>query len=359
MALNIVEEGSSIQEVINNSKPGDTILVESGIYNEALFIDKNVDDEKLNNLHIIANGKDVIITGECIGDIVNGCYFYNVSGCEIKGFNIKCFSENGIKIENDLENIGYNRVLECCIYCCDKNGIEIKDSKGNLLDNNEISKCKNDGIRINENSIANRCTCNVIYCIKKLGIKCSGDDNVIIASQICNLEHNSGNVGICNEGENCLFYDNTVFNCCGDCIESCNSNNIFICNDCRESQKRGIDIHCGINNCLLKNAVCNCCGTGIKTDSDYDIIDCNGVSKCCDNGLELADEVTGCIVINNNLYNNCEFDIKAPEDEEPMIENVIIKNNCRTSSPPYICAKCRCCPCRRCGYCVNNKQMSF
>jgi parallel beta-helix repeat protein len=86
-----VHGGESIQRVIDHAAPGDTIFVESGIYNEQILIDKR--------LHLA--GEDAIITGGIV---------LNADESSVEGFRITG-ADVGITVNSDSNIIKNNIVV--------------------------------------------------------------------------------------------------------------------------------------------------------------------------------------------------------------------------------------------------------
>lgn len=95
----VVRPGQSIQAAVDQARPGDTILVEPGVYREAVHITKSrvsllgvLDGQSvvLENPHGISNG--IVIGG------LDDC-FHRVGGNEVAGFEVKGFKISGIAVE--------------------------------------------------------------------------------------------------------------------------------------------------------------------------------------------------------------------------------------------------------------------
>lgn len=80
----VVSPGSSIQAALDNAQPGDRVLIEPGVYQEALVVDK--DGIRLSGR---GQGGDVVL--ENPGGADNGIFALDVSDLEIENLTIRDF----------------------------------------------------------------------------------------------------------------------------------------------------------------------------------------------------------------------------------------------------------------------------
>ena len=117
------KEGTfSIQKLINDASPGDTIHIPSGIYYETITINKP--------LNIIGKNKEnTIIDGKNDGNVI--CI--EVDNVEITNFTIRnsggYLDDAGIKIISD------NNLIKDCVLYRTKTGIYLDETKNNLISN--------------------------------------------------------------------------------------------------------------------------------------------------------------------------------------------------------------------------------
>lgn len=149
------ENYTSIQEAVNNSQNGDTIVVSPGIYIENVNVNKeiaiisktDVSGDRLNRTYVIGavptndvfsiNSNNVKITGFHIMGGPSGINAYQEVGLYLEGVQ-NCSLSNNTLMLNDV-------------------GIGLNNSQGNFLDNNRISLGSTGIIlsRSNENKLSN------------------------------------------------------------------------------------------------------------------------------------------------------------------------------------------------------------
>ncbi|RPJ79708.1 MAG: PKD domain-containing protein [Alphaproteobacteria bacterium] len=125
----IVHNGESIQAAVDNSKPGDTIVVEPGTYTEKISI-------HTDNLAIRS------MSGNPDNTLMQGPEVFNIYANKItvKGFSIKGTGTSGAIIVSDWMS---NCKLENNKFSNYQNGIDLSiNGFGNIIQNNSITNCK-------------------------------------------------------------------------------------------------------------------------------------------------------------------------------------------------------------------------
>jgi parallel beta-helix repeat protein len=126
--ITVPDEYFSIQEAINNSKPGDTIFVKSGIYFERIVVDKN-------GLRLVGENRDTTIIDGCgAGNAV----YVEANNTELSDFTVQnsgCnFTDSGIYLNHSFNtSISNNKVSNNNL------GIYLSSSPNSILRNNNMT----------------------------------------------------------------------------------------------------------------------------------------------------------------------------------------------------------------------------
>jgi parallel beta-helix repeat protein len=261
----IVHNGESIQDTASNSRPGDAIIVEPGVYKEQ--ISTYIDD--LTIMSQSGNPDDTIIEGSGLAIWASNI---TVKGFTLKGNN----SDSGIAVldregECHIEN---NKILNYA------SGIEIPvGSTFNIISSNKISNCQ-EGITVSE-GFENSVSINeVSNCQSGITFR-EGNGNTIRNNKVSNCQ--SGITYM--EGFENAVNNNEISNC-GDGINMGNGD--------AASSEIGTRVE---NNIITKNNV----GISVGGIEGGYVIAGNTISSN-KNGYE--DYTTGGNLIYNNYFNN-------------------------------------------------------
>lgn len=134
MAIFTVFPGTNaIQNAVNNlATPGDIILVNEGVYNEAVTI-------TTDNIRLVTANNKVFLDGN--NTLENGFTLNGVTGVEINGFNIANYTSDGI----DINDSNFNLITRNKITKVNGDGIDLNSGTGNLIFNNTIENIGDDG----------------------------------------------------------------------------------------------------------------------------------------------------------------------------------------------------------------------
>lgn len=260
-----VHSGESIQDAVSNSRPGDVIIVEPGVYKEQ--ISTYVDDLTIMSQSEVPD--DTIIEG-------SGFSIW-ASNITLKGFTLKGNdSESGISVF-DREGkcrIENNKILNYA------SGIDIPiGSTLNIISSNKISNCQ-EGITVSE-GFENTASINeVSNCQSGITFR-EGNGNIIRNNKVSNCQ--SGITYM--EGFENTISNNEISNC-GDGINMGNGD--------ADSSEIGTHVE---SNFITKNDV----GISVGGIEGGYIITGNTISSN-KNGYE--DSTTGGNLIYNNYFNN-------------------------------------------------------
>jgi len=224
---------TSIKEALNNSNPGDTIEVYSGIYYEHRIRIETEDITIKGISHELGVGNDIgkpFIDGEGFDYVIE---IRNSNNVTIKGFCIEnggkyCISNLVILNKADnciITNNEISRTGLYCIFCRESNNVKILNNnisnssmssgicfykgKNNTLANNIIYMMEQNGIRLwnsNHNSIEN----NSITECKYDAISVQGSNNIIKHNKIDNNTNGVSINGNFNLVEQNNFINNNI-----------------------------------------------------------------------------------------------------------------------------------------------------
>lgn len=130
---------TSVQQAVNNSVDGDTILVNKGVYVENVDVDK-----KLTIISKSGNPEDTIVQALSPGDHI---FHVTANNVTIKGFSlINSSSGSGIY----LDSVQYNTIANNHLQA-NEIGIHLWHANNNILINNTVSDNNWAGIRLSPN----------------------------------------------------------------------------------------------------------------------------------------------------------------------------------------------------------------
>ena len=304
----IVDQNESIQAAIDGARPGDTILVSGGIYNESLIINKTLLLLGIGMPEIDSGEDEVAVNLSAGGSVLNG-FFINCSNQTSKGRQgIKAISNNNLIINNVIKN--YNH------------GIAVLNSSHNILEGNTVQD-GDAGIYVSGGSLN-----------KAIGVDASNNDYGIHLHNTtdsivegCNASHNSYGIFL-DAARNCTVADNKVsFNQKygiqlrradgnsltgnnashnsweGIYLEDCSKNTIAGCN-ISYNDEDGISLKGGQVNSVIGSAFLSNKYNGISLDSSVgDAIIGNAAWNNQRRGFSIL-RCTDCILLDNDAGNN-------------------------------------------------------
>ncbi len=232
---------TTIQTAINAANAGDTIRVWAGTYNEKIVINKR--------LTLIGNGTtNTTINGGGSGEVVK----ITVNGVKIYGFKIinsgSTVWDAGIK----LYYVSNCRIIN---NNCSKNenGIYLRNSNSNIIENNTCISNNWDGIFLinsNRNIFENNTCLN-----NKYGIDLSKSSKNTFKNNTCSK--NGNGIQLSQSYKNKIVNNNYNYNSArGIVLQSPSNENMIINNNCSNCSD-GIEIYSSINNIIINNTCLN------------------------------------------------------------------------------------------------------
>jgi hypothetical protein len=317
MAIFTVTPADNITSLIDGTaNPGDVILVEDGVYNQSVLVQKP-------NIRIIAKSGGAIFDGQ---NMLGAAFILNATeGVEIGGFTIINYADDAILVAEG----GFNRILRNRIVNAGDDGIDLFQSTGNLVWKNETVNCRNNGIILLNGSTFNWILGNTSHHNGSDGIEVSGQEdtgNAIIG----NRSYNNGDDGFDIIGANLVLGNNSYNN---------NSSGFFtfaefmpfVANKSLGNGIGGLIIQAD-GSAVLGNEFNGNTQGGILVNSSVNIVQENEAECNTGPGIRLAPGFSLNAVIRNEVEGNKPFDI-----ENLGTGNTFLQNDCDRSNPPGIC----------------------
>jgi len=228
---------NTIQEAINSAKPGSTIIIENGTYNESIKIIKEIKLSGSNNSKIL-NNKNIknfieIYASNCILEniiLINNNKSTNINGITVNKYNtiIRNITISGFydgirlintgNVEINKSNKIFNNIIKN-----NENGIQAFKNTISEINNNSIENNRMYGIYLWAGSDKNKINNNIIK-NNNIGFRTSSKENEIFINNISNNYENGIKV---KGGQKNLIYYNTIYN---------NSVGIYFCCSAAENQ---------------------------------------------------------------------------------------------------------------------------
>ena len=326
----VPDDYKSIQQAIDNTNDGDTIIVRDGIYKENVKIDKSVTLKSENG-----SANCIVQAAEITADNVT------VSGFTIRGFTIR---GAGIYIKANNSVITNNNVET------KNHGIYLDHSNNNIITNNNIENsdhgiyvCKNAGICLrydygiyllhsSNNLITNNNIENNNYGIYLYG----SNNNTITNNKFTNdglyLDYSYNNKVTNNtvNGKPLIYLENVkdyVVSNAGQVI-AVKCNNITVKNLNLSNTTVGVEFWC-TSNSRIENVVVenNRYGIYLSWNSNNNSITKNNIENNNDYGIYLYYYSSNNTITNNNIENN-RCGIYLDDSNNNLItKNNIVNNN--------------------------------
>jgi len=305
-AVIVPGSGESIQSAIDRAKPGDTVDVPAGTYQENIHVDKQL---KLRGQ--IDNGKPTIIDAKGKGEAI----FLDADGCSIEGFEIRNGGGCGIYVVSNFNDV-HNNVISGV-----QTGIKLEGSDHNNISNNKaygswftgtgIELVQSSRNHISDNFVNGGWLSSAIFLIE-------GSNNNVILDNIANndgelsygiiLQNSSGNLILGNTAA----VRSHFLSASGISLMYASNNNTIRGNTAQGSgwKGNGINLFSSDKNIIIFN---NASSRGesesdgiFLTSSDSNFLAENNVSSNNDYGIDLLASCDNNTITNNVVRDNAK-----------------------------------------------------
>ena len=283
-----VPPGQSIQAAINRANPGDTVLVQSGVYRESLNITRP----------IILEGKGHPLLD---GSAIDSAITLRADGTRVSGFDIRTMRQTGIHVLS-LNNIIEDNTISGCL-----DGIRLDRSGSNSIARNDINNNTN-GITLytsEENIIENNN-------IRDNNINEESDCGIFLVYSTSNIIRkndlmNNGDCSIslrCSSNNTITGNNVTQNDWYGIALSESSNTNLIADNNASSNKNAGIYLDSSRQNLIRGNkAEHNANGIYLSYDSNDNILEENNVSYN-QKGLNLANHSSNNTLVGNTAKEN-------------------------------------------------------
>jgi parallel beta-helix repeat protein len=283
-----VGPGESLQAALNGANPGDTILVQGGVYRESLNI----------TMPIILEGRGhPLLDGNSIGSAIT----IKADGARVSGFEIRTVRRTGIHIIS-RNNVIENNTISGCL-----DGIRLDHSNTNLIASNDVNNNTNgitlygsegntiENNNIRDNNINEESDCG-IFLIYSAGNVIQRNDLMDNGDCSISLRSSSNNEVLNNTVTQNDWY--------GISLTESSNKNLIAMNNASSNHEAGIHLDSSRQNLIRNNtALDNAKGIYLSYDSNDNTLEGNYVSKN-DKGLNLANHSSNNTLVGNTAKEN-------------------------------------------------------
>ncbi len=313
----VPDDFPTISEAVNAASPGDTILVNNGLYQEEVSIPLNK-----SGIRLVANGDKVILDGK---GKLNTAFELSANILLIQGFIIRNYVQTGIFVKGIGISMVENRIRNITA----GNGIELSLAFSTLMWRNKIIDAREDGIRVK--AMNNWIIDNDIFSSGGNGIQFEGNTTVGSTVTRNRIKSNAVNGIEDHAGFNFIYNNELSQNGNNGMYEVEGIGSGAVINNRVLSNIRGVTLN-SVGNQVAGNQIQSHSQGGILIHTEYNNVQNNKILFNQSNGIYLTDKASNNLLLRNKLFQNAPYDMKADNKE-----NSFIQNDCYNSDPPEIC----------------------
>lgn len=329
----VVDSEKSIQATVNNANAGDTIIVNSGTYYEAVTLDKPGLVLRGND---VGNGYPVINAGGSNGISIgaDGCVVENFHITKSR-YGISVTSDNNIIRDNDaslnengifLDNSENNMLAENTINSNGKFGMVMQFSHNNTFLDNIASENGGDAFVVHDSDY-NTFVGNNLISNGDDGIDLAASDHNVLADNIAQSNSWFGvNLEKCYYNE--LVNNSIVSNHDYGMYVYYSANNILKNNNVSSNGYYGFRFQSSDYNELINNTASSNKDTGILIrESNYNVFEENIVNSNAENGFEMAGNSGNNLFTNNTAISNEMYGVYMESSYDNTFSGNIVYGN--------------------------------
>jgi hypothetical protein len=311
----------SINAAVSIAEPGDTVLVQCGIYPETVTIpsDKNA-------IRVIADVEtgNVILDG---GGRLDMAYNIMANHVEIKGFTIINYVNAGIRVSGPtglLFLIGSKLIGNTITNIIQGDGITLVDAFATLIWRNRIQGAARNAVSVTGTTMNTWTLDNELSGGGGNGVLNQSSANVGGTIARNRILANSGDGILDNAGANLIFGNRIDGNAQNGIEEASPAQTAgfggIVSNQITRNRRDGVRLEQD-RTVVAGNRLQNNLGAGIRIDTSFNVVQSNIVHAGKGNGVMISPEAQENLIIRNAFTRNVPFDISLNNPQNNLVEN--------------------------------------